>query len=484
MTTVQTPAWVRDAVFYQIFPDRFARSTRVKKANNLQEWGAPPTSHAYQGGDLLGVAEHLDHLVDLGVNAIYFNPIFQSGSNHRYHTHDYLQVDPMLGGNAALRELLDAAHARNIRVILDGVFNHASRGFLQFHDILENGAESAYLDWFTVHEWPLRPYGGKHPNYAAWWNNPALPKFNTNTQAVRDFIFDVARDWVEFGIDGWRLDVPTEIDDDEFWREFRRTVKAANPEAYIVGEIWGNAERWLMGDQYDAVMNYGIARAALGLFGRETFDREYRPGGFKLVPLGARAFAHEVERLMDMYPWDIVQAQFNLLDSHDTARFIHQAKGDWQTLKQSLLFLMTIPGAPCLYYGTEIGMTGGPDPDCRRAFPWQDRDSWNLDLFAFTKRAIRLRREHPALRRGKYAAVYAHEDILAFARRAEEESALVLFNAGPETRAVTLDVDEVLPDGVLTDVWAGIQARVSKGTVRHLEMPPQSAAVFVQPVGA
>ena len=149
MSSVQTPDWVRDAVFYQIFPDRFARSDRVPKASNLQTWGAPPTGHAYQGGDLLGVVERLDYLADLGINAIYFNPIFRSGSNHRYHTHDYFQVDPMLGGNAALRELLDAAHARGIRVVLDGVFNHASRGFFQFHDILENGPDSAYLDWFS-----------------------------------------------------------------------------------------------------------------------------------------------------------------------------------------------------------------------------------------------------------------------------------------------------------------------------------------------
>ncbi len=182
---------------------------------------------------------------------------------------------------------------------------------------------------------------------------------------------------------------------------------------------------------------------------------------------------------MDVYPWEIVQAQFNLLDSHDTARFINQAKGHWETLQQSLLFLMTIPGAPCLYYGTEIGMTGGPDPDCRRAFPWHDRASWNLDLLDYTKRAIRLRKEHPALRRGKYVAVYAHEDILAFARHAEEENALVLFNAGPEPRAVTLDVEDVLPDGTLTDVWAGLHCRVSKGTLRHLELPAQSGAVFV-----
>ncbi len=456
--------------------------TGCKKANNLQEWGAPPTGHAYQGGDLLGVAEHLDYLADLGINAIYFNPIFQSGSNHRYHTHDYYQVDPMLGGNAALRELLDAAHARNIRVVLDGVFNHASRGFFQFHDILENGAESAYLDWFTVHEWPLRPYGSKHPNYAAWWNNPALPKFNTDTQAVRDFIFDVRAHWVEFGIDGWRLDVPTEIDDDEFWREFRRVVKGANPEAYIVGEIWGDAQRWLMGDQYDAVMNYGISRAALGLFGRETFDREYRPGGFKLVPLGARAFAHEVERLMGMYPWEVVQAQFNLLDSHDTARFHPPGEG-------RLADPQAVAALPDDHSRRAVPLLRHRDRHDRRArprlpprFPLARHGSWKLDLLDFTKRAIRLRRDHPALRRGKYAAVYAHEDILAFARRAEEESALVLFNAGPDVRAVTLDVDEVLPDGTLTDVWGGLQARVSKGTIRHLELPPQSAAVFVHGV--
>ena len=242
----------------------------------------------------------------------------------------------MLGGNAALRELLDAAHARGIRVVLDGVFNHASRGFFQFHDILENGPESAYLDWFHVEEWPLHPYGGGKANYGAWWGNRALPKLNTNTPAVRRFIWDVARYWIEFGIDGWRLDVPQEIDDDEFWREFRRVVKAANPDAYIVGEIWGEAERWLQGDQYDAVMNYGVGRAALGLFAAETLDREYRPGGFKLMPLRGRAFSHQIERLVEIYPEAITQVQLNMLDSHDTARFVNQAGGDRDALRLSL----------------------------------------------------------------------------------------------------------------------------------------------------
>lgn len=480
MLSVQTPDWVRDAVFYQIFPDRFARSARVPKATHLQPWGAPPTGHAYQGGDLLGVVERLDYLTDLGINAIYFNPIFRSGSNHRYHTHDYYQVDPMLGGNAALRELLDAAHARGIRVVLDGVFNHASRGFFQFHDILENGPESAYLDWFHVEEWPLRPYGGGKANYSAWWGNRALPKLNTATPAVRRFIWDAARYWIDFGIDGWRLDVPQEIDDDEFWREFRRIVKAANPDAYIVGEIWNEAERWLQGDQFDAVMNYGVARAALGFFAAETLDREYRPGGFRLTPLRGRAFSHQIERLLTLYPEAITQVQLNLLDSHDTARFVNQAGGDRDALRLALLLLMALPGAPCVYYGTEVGMTGGPDPDCRRAFPWHDESSWDRDLLDFTRRAIALRTANPALRRGRFETLYAHEDIVIIGRQTEGNAAVIAFNAGHETQNLTCAVDGYLPAGDLTDVWNGLTARVSHGTLRHLALPPRSAAVFVR----
>jgi cyclomaltodextrinase / maltogenic alpha-amylase / neopullulanase len=477
MPEIQTPEWVKDAIFYQIFPDRFAKSDVVPKASGLQPWGAPPTPHGYQGGDLLGVAEHLDYLADLGINAIYFNPIFRSGSNHRYHTHDYYQVDPMLGGNAAFRTLLDAAHARGIRVILDGVFNHASRGFFQFHDILENGPDSAYLDWFTVEDWPLRPYGSKQPNYQCWWGLSALPRFNTATPAVREFLWGVAEYWIKFGIDGWRLDVPTEIDDDEFWREFRRRVKAANPEAYIVGEIWHEAERWLGGDQSDAVMNYLFARASLGFFGRKTFAHEYRPGGFRLRPLRGRAFGNEIERMLALYAWPITLVQMNMLDSHDTARFLHQAGGDKSALRLAMLFQMTMPGAPNIYYGTEIGLNGGHDPDCRRAFPWDERQ-WDRDLYNFSKRAIALRHAHPALRRGQFETLYSNDDIYAFARRLDDDRLAVIFNAGAEATEVTLDVYNLLPDGILTDVWGGLPGRVSKEKLRGFVVPPRSAAVF------
>jgi neopullulanase len=477
--TVQTPEWVKDAVFYQIFPDRFASSATLPKPAGLQPWGSPPTYHAYQGGDLIGVVERLDHLAALGVNAIYFNPIFRSGANHRYHTHDYYQVDPMLGGNDALRVLLDAAHARGIRVILDGVFNHASRGFFQFHDILENGAESPYLDWFTVHDWPLRPYGSRHPNYSCWWDNPALPKFNTNAPAVRRFLFDVARYWVEFGIDGWRLDVPGEIDDDAFWREFRRVVKAVNPEAYIVGEIWDDATRWLQGDQFDAVMNYPLGRAALGFFAAESLEESYRPGGYRVRPLLGRAFANEMDRVLDRYAWPVTLAQLNLLDSHDTPRFINQAGGDRDALKLALLFLMVMPGAPCIYYGTEVGMDGGPDPDCRRAFPWEQA-TWDRGLLRWTQQAVALRHNHPALRRGEFLRLHAADGVYAFGRRYGDDAVVVAFNAARSPIAVTLDVEGLLPDGRPAEFLGGAPGRVSRGYLRAYSVPPRSAAVFVR----
>ena len=228
--TINTPDWVKNAIFYQIFPDRFARSPRTQHPRGVEfkPWGSPPEEQGFQGGDLLGIIDKLDYLQALGINALYLNPIFASAANHRYHTFDYFQVDPLLGGNEALRELLDEAHAREMRVVLDGVFNHASRGFWPFHHLLENGNASPYLDWFIIHDWPLRPYSSDRDNpanYEAWWNLPALPKLNTDNPGVRDYIFEVTRYWLEFGIDGWRLDVPAEIDDDDFWRQFRRLAR-------------------------------------------------------------------------------------------------------------------------------------------------------------------------------------------------------------------------------------------------------------------
>jgi len=439
--TVTTPEWVKDAVFYQIFPDRFARSEAVAKPSNLEPWDSPPTVHGFKGGDLMGVAERLDYLADLGITAIYFNPVFQSASNHRYHTHDYYRVDPILGGDEALRALLDAAHARGIKVVLDGVFNHASRGFFQFNHLLECGPSSPYVDWFIVHEFPLNAYErGAKPNYAAWWDLPALPKLNTETPAVREFIWGVAEYWVRFGIDGWRLDVPAEIDDDDFWREFRRRVKAANPEAYIVGEIWEPAGRWLQGDQFDAVMNYLFSRPAIGYFGRETLSG-LRHGPYPVKPMDAADFGRAIEKVIQLYDWEVVQAQLNLLGSHDTPRFLSMVDGDVSALQLATLCQMTLPGAPCIYYGDELGLTGGYEPECRNTIPWDRLDALKGDLWATTRAAIALRNAHPVLRRGTYETVLARDDLLAYRRALNGTEALVAFNTSHEAAPVTLPLN-------------------------------------------
>src|SRR5260221_2578353 len=201
MTKIQTPNWVKHAVFYQIFPDRFAKSDKLSKPSNLQPWDSPPTVEGYKGGDLLGVVEHLDHIQALGATAIYFTPIFQSPSNHRYHTHDYYQVDPLLGGNAAFRTMLDEAHRRGLKVVLDGVFNHVSRGFFYFNDILENGQASPYLDWFTIHSFPLNAYdSSRPPGYSAWWGLRQLPRLNTDDPGVREYVMRIGEYWLRQGI--------------------------------------------------------------------------------------------------------------------------------------------------------------------------------------------------------------------------------------------------------------------------------------------
>jgi neopullulanase len=387
--------------------------------------------------------ERLDYLQALGVNALYLNPIFSSAANHRYHTFDYMQVDPLLGGNEAFRALLDAAHARNMRVVIDGVFNHASRGFWPFHHILENGGNSPYLDWFFIHEWPLRPYqhDKENPhNYAAWWDIPALPKINTDNPGARAYILEVSRHWIEFGADGWRLDVPEEIDDPEFWQAFRQVVKGANPDAYITGEIWREAQSWLKGDMFDSVMNYLFSRAALGFFGGKNLPKGYKPGGFPLKSLNVAQFRDAVEHMLRIYDWEINCAQLNLIDSHDTGRTLWMVGEDEAALRLCTLFQMTMPGAPCIYYGDEIGMIGDHDPGCRGAFPWDQPESWNQDLLNFYKEAITLRHAHPALRTGSYQTLLAEKNVFAFGREGYGESVVVAMNNGKRPAKVTISL--------------------------------------------
>lgn len=486
-----TPDWVKDAVFYQIFPDRFGRSDRVPKSRNLESWDSPATVHGYKGGDLLAISERLDYLLGLGVNALYLTPIFQSASNHRYHTHDYYRVDPMLGGDAALKELLDRAHAEGMHVIVDGVFNHASRGFFQFSDILENGRHSAYVDWFNVRSHPLNAYGGGDLGYDAWWNLPALPKFNTRTPAVREYLLAVSEHWLRFGADGWRLDVPSEIDDDSFWREFRQRCRDIRPDAYSVGEIWDEAGRWLAGDMFDGVMNYPLTRSIFGLVGRHLDRHEMGKSGLgNVAHLSASEFARRVNEQIGRYRSEAVMGQLNLLGSHDTPRVATSLGGDESAVRLAFLLMFVLPGAPCIYYGDELGLAGGHDPHNRGAMPWDAPETWDEGILGFLKTLTRLRHERAELRRGTTEVKALGDGFVLVTRTLPGKGASrthVLVNASGHDKPVSTAAlppgryrDELTGRGVaIGDSGNGAAERASTGSAPTNVVPARSAIVLV-----
>lgn len=465
---VNTPAWVKDAVFYQIFPDRFAKSDRANKPAGIEEWDTDPTTYGYKGGDLLGVMEHLDYIQDLGINALYLNPIFQSASNHRYHTHDYYQVDPLLGGNSAFEELLSACHARGIRVVLDGVFNHASRGFFQFNDVLENGESSPWRDWFVFENFPPNAYDhGKKPGYQAWYGLHALPKFNTDNPEVREFIMQIGEYWLRQGIDGWRLDVPHEITTPGFWEEFRERCRAINPECYITGEIWDPAPEFLQGDQFDSVMNYVFTEAVLGFVGRGRIVKEHQDDrGYNPWPgVSGVEYADRIDNLLALYDWNVTNAQMNLLDSHDTPRALTLMSDDVRSLELGYLLLFTYPGAPSIYYGSEIGVEGGmPDKWARRTFPWDKPETWNTDLLDNVKALVKMRHEHQALRDGDYQGLWSSETSYAFQRSSLDGTYVVAINTGDGNDSTTLSVNATFePIFTLGDAKLGDSGELSLG---------------------
>jgi neopullulanase len=481
MVTANTPQWLRDAVFYQIFPDRFAKSSKVKKPANIQEWNTPPTHHGFKGGDLVGVIEKLDYLQELGITAIYFNPIFASASNHRYHTFDYYQIDPLLGTEEDFDNLVNELHKRDMKIVLDGVFNHASRGFFQFNHILECGEESPYFDWFVVKGFPLNAYEGE-PNYQCWYDLPALPEFNTDNPEVREYLFDIAKYWIDKGIDGWRLDVAFCIDDDAFWQEFRSVVKNANPDAYITGEIMWDASRWLQGDQFDAVMNYLLTFSLWGFIGGNDFDKEtlgswvddFKTGFYEF---SLDKFATNSEKLMEMYPLPNVMAQLNLIDSHDTPRFLELVDGRKDLLYLAYFFIFTYPGAPCIYYGDEIGMRGAGDPDCRRTFPWNEKE-WDKDLLEKFKELISLRKAHSALRSEFYKVLYAKNDLIVYQRKDETENLIAILNRAEVSQSIEFDLEDEINS---VEILLGNEVKISKTNTKiKINSIPALSAIVVK----
>lgn len=424
------PAWVADAIFYQIFPDRYANGDLTNDPPNKQAWGSSPSNWGFQGGDLRGIIQHFDHLQELGINAIYLNPIFQSSSNHRYNTTDYYKIDPKLGELKDFLNFLELAHRNNFHIILDGVFNHCGRGFFAFNDLLENETHSSYNDWFHVHSFPLEAYApGEAKNYDAWWNLKSLPKFNTKNPYVRKYIMDVARYWISLGVDGWRLDVPNEIDDDSFWEEFRDVVKNINKEAYILGEIWTADPRWVNNKHFDGLMNYPLRDALIKIL--------------TVGKAGLPDFINTLEDLIKVYPPANIYTMYNLLGSHDTERLFTKLKCNTQRAKLAYFFLFSFPGAPDIYYGDEVGLEGEKDPDCRRAFIWE-RSSWNLELFFWIQNLITLRKKYSPLCRGELVSIQfdADKGSYVFFRKLKGEVIITVLNFSDQISRINFLVHE------------------------------------------
>lgn len=421
----QAPDWVKETVWYQIFPERFGNGDPSLNPKGTLPWGsAAPSPTNFFGGDFQGVIDHLDYLIDLGVNGIYFTPIFKAYSNHKYDTIDYMEIDPQFGDKETFRRLISECHKRGIRVMLDAVFNHSGYYFPPFQDILKKQEVSAYIDWFHLREFPVSPE--PMPNYETFAFVGSMPKLNTENPAVKSYLLNVARYWIEeFDIDGWRLDVANEVDH-QFWREFRQEVKAIKPDAYILGEIWHDSMPWLQGDQFDAVMNYPFTNSAIDFFAKEK--------------LTAENFANEITKVLHMYPANVNEVSFNLLDSHDTPRILTLANRQLERVKLLYLFQLSFIGTPCIYYGDEIGMDGGQDPGCRACMEW-DETKQNRDLFTFVKNLIAMRKSLPAFGNAgtfKIVAVDNETNTLIYEKSTNQQHIIFVINNSNKEQKVVI----------------------------------------------
>ncbi len=422
------PNWMADAIFYQIFPDRFCNGEKSNDPPGLAVWGDPPTRENFFGGDLQGILLRLKYLQNLGVNALYLNPIFQARTNHRYDTSDYFKIDPALGDIDLLKELVNQVHQSGMHIILDGVFNHCGDGFAPFQDVMKKGPDSEYANWFLAGSYPL----STDPlNFRTCGGCTYLPKLNLAYRPVQEFILKVARFWLEeTGMDGWRLDVPFKISMD-FWREFRQVVKTANPQAYLVGEVWRDATPWIQGDTFDGVTNYRLRELILDYCATSVLDAE--------------DFSYELEHLYKGLG-DAAPTMLNLLGCHDTPRILTVFQGEVDRMLIALAFLFTTLGAPMVYYGDEAGLLGGTDPDCRRTMQWEE-NLWNHRIYDAYRKLIDLRKRHSALRRGHFESLLAFERVFAYQRFLEQDELIIILNPGASVENL------VIPTNSAVEQW-------------------------------
>lgn len=387
------PKWAKGKVVYQIFPDRFAGGEAV----NESLWYEAPVKNwrAMYGGKLRGIIDKLEYIKDLGVDIIYMTPIFLSGSNHKYDTTDYFMIDPGFGTKEDLSELVEKAHSLGMYVILDGVFNHTGKNFFAFLDLQEKGEESAYKDWYYPKSFPLVSEFGKKPNYLCFGYYGGMPKLNTSNQEVREYIYKVVTYWMkECGIDGWRLDVGDEISHG-FWKWFRKEVKAFKEDALIVGENWFYAPAYLQGDEWDSIMNYHFRDAILGFIANGT--------------LSATEFAGKMGYMKGSIHSETYDVLWNLIDCHDTPRFMHLVKGNKKKQMLAAGIQILSHGCPMLYYGDEVGMTGGNDPDCRRGMLWKE-EKQDKRIFSYYKKLLALRKNEPCITNGEQSILFTDDE--------------------------------------------------------------------------
>ncbi|WP_394235684.1 alpha-glycosidase [Niallia oryzisoli] len=418
----RSPDWVRNTIWYQIFPERFANGDNSLNPTETKPWGSEePSAANFFGGDFLGIIQKLDYLKDLGINGIYLTPIFKAHSNHKYDTIDYFEIDPQFGDKQTFKLLVDTCHEKGIRVMLDAVFNHSGFYFPPFQDVWQNGEKSPYKNWFHTSQFPLK--GGARPNYATFSFVETMPKLNTQNEETKNYLLDVGRYWVkEFDIDGWRLDVANEIDH-AFWREFRQAVKSIKPDLYILGEIWHDSIAWLRGDQFDSIMNYPFLTKTVHFFAKGM--------------LSANEFREQMTTVIMQYPDTVNEALFNLVGSHDTPRILTECDGNIEKAKLIYTFLLTFIGTPCIYYGDEVGLTGGMDPGCRRCMIWDEKQQ-NRDLYTHIIQLIQLRKTEPLLANNGTFRFLSVENGIAYVKTSNRRKCLVILNPSSEELKFTL----------------------------------------------
>ena len=559
-----TPAWSQGAVQYQIFTDRFRNGDKTndvqyaeysynkQHVRQIPDWGRMPAEDDYRcfyGGDIAGILEKLDYLQDLGVEVLYLNPIFLAPSNHKYDTQDYEHIDPHFGvieddidytmqhwehhngyaqryitrvlskknlekSDALFATLCRELHKRGMKIILDGVFNHCG----SFHRWMDREgiyrdkpgyAPGAYQDEESPYRGFFRFLWENKGQYEAWWGVETLPKLNyEGSRELWETIFAIAEKWLKppYCIDGWRLDVAADLGhtpetNHAFWQEFRRRVKAVNPDAVIIAEHYGDPSAWLQGDQWDSVMNYDAFMDPLSYFltGIEKHSDGIRDDLYQ----DGEKFLESIQENMARFQWSSLQCAMNELSNHDHSRFLTRTNRrvgrmhtlgsqaadrdvDKAVMREAVAIQMTWPGAPTIYYGDEAGLTGWTDPDNRRTYPWGHEDA---DLIAFHKALTRLRRARPVLRSGSFKSLGGGNAWMAFARFDESDRVITVCNnsAAPllltlrlrdagaedgETYAQILGTDKSGFTCVETD--AGV---VEKGEI-SLTLPPRSVSIL------